>query len=83
MPVFHVEGKMSTFGGPDDHGMRVDEDLALVTKADLSNPKFAALFLPAPHPARPASDADSILRNIISLVAGNTGKRREIFSEIL
>lgn len=27
--IFEVEGKISTFGGPDDHGMRSDEGLAL------------------------------------------------------
>src|SRR6266496_2482687 len=48
--LFRVEGKMSTFGGPQDLGMAADEDLALFTKADLQNPKYAYLFLPAPPP---------------------------------
>src|SRR5436309_13464477 len=48
--LFRVEGKMSTFGGPHDLGMTVNEDLALFTKADLQNPKYAYLFLPAPPP---------------------------------
>ena len=48
--VFHVEGKMSTFGGPHDHGMTPSEGLALFTKSDLLNPKFSHLFLSAPPP---------------------------------
>src|SRR4051794_10651101 len=43
--LFRVEGKMSTFGGPHDLGMAANEDLALFTKADLQNPKYAYLFL--------------------------------------
>jgi hypothetical protein len=49
-PIFQVQGKMSTFGGPDDHGVAPDEGLALFEKADLSNPAYANLFLPAPPP---------------------------------
>ena len=41
---------MSTFGGPHDLGMAADKDLALFTKADLHDPKYAYLFLPAPPP---------------------------------
>jgi hypothetical protein len=48
--LFRVEGKMSTFGGPQDLGMAANEDLALFTKADLQNPKYSYLFLPAPPP---------------------------------
>lgn len=48
--LFRVEGKMSTFGGPHDLGMAADEDFALFTKADLHDPKYAYLFLPAPPP---------------------------------
>lgn len=48
--LFRVEGKMSTFGGPHDLGMAANEDLALFTKADLQNPKYIYLFLPAPPP---------------------------------
>jgi hypothetical protein len=48
--LFRVEGKMSTFGGPHDLGMAANEDLALFTKADLQNPKYAYLFLSAPPP---------------------------------
>src|SRR5882724_7275402 len=48
--LFRVEGKMSTFGGPHDLGMAADEGLALFTKADLQDPKYAYLFLPAPPP---------------------------------
>lgn len=36
--VFRVEGKMSTFGGPDDNGMRPDEGLALFSsEQDMRN----------------------------------------------
>src|SRR5215813_13235359 len=48
--LLRVEGKMSTFGGPQDSGMAANEDLALFTKADLQDPKYAYLFLPAPPP---------------------------------
>src|SRR5437660_11899801 len=48
--LFRVEGKMSTFGGPQDLGMAGNEDLALFTKADLQNSKYSYLFLPAPPP---------------------------------
>ena len=48
--LFRVEGKMSTFGGPRDTGMSADEGLALFTPADLQNPKYSYLFLPAPPP---------------------------------
>jgi hypothetical protein len=41
---------MSTFGGPDDHGMGADEGLALFGQSDLNNPKYSYLFLPAPPP---------------------------------
>jgi N-acetylmuramoyl-L-alanine amidase len=49
-PIFRVEGKMSTFGGPNDHGMSPTEGLALFDNADLTNPSFAYLFLPASPP---------------------------------
>ena len=48
--LFRVEGKMSTFGGPLDFGMQPDEGLALFSKLDLEDPKYADLFLPAPPP---------------------------------
>jgi hypothetical protein len=48
--LFRVEGKMSTFGGPHDLEMAANKDLALFTKADLQNPKYAYLLLPAPPP---------------------------------
>jgi hypothetical protein len=48
--LFRVEGKMSTFGGPHDHGMSADEGLALFSNQDLKDPKYAYLFLPAPPP---------------------------------
>src|SRR5437660_658302 len=48
--LFRVEGKMSTFGGPHDLGMTANEDLALFTKADLQDPNYAYLFLPASPP---------------------------------
>jgi hypothetical protein len=48
--LFRVEGKMSTFGGPHDLGMSPNEDLALFSRLDLENPKYADLFLPASPP---------------------------------
>src|SRR5262245_16358253 len=48
--LFRVEGKMSTFGGPRDTGMSADEGLALFNPADLQDPKYSYLFLPAPPP---------------------------------
>src|ERR1051325_8182757 len=48
--LFRVEGKMSTFGGPKDTGMSASEGLALFAPADLQNPKYAYLFLPASPP---------------------------------
>src|SRR5579884_224758 len=48
--LFRVEGKMSTFGGPLDFGMTLDEGLALFDKSDLTNPSYSYLFLPAPPP---------------------------------
>jgi DNA-binding protein Fis len=41
---------MSTFGGPDDHGMTPSEGVALFGNSDLSNSQYAGLFLPAPPP---------------------------------
>jgi hypothetical protein len=41
---------MSTFGGPNDHGLTPSEGLALFNKSDVSDPKFSYLFLPAPPP---------------------------------
>src|SRR4029453_4751946 len=48
--LFRVEGKMSTFGGPHDLGMSPDEGLALFSNADLKDPRYSYLFLPAPPP---------------------------------
>jgi hypothetical protein len=48
--LFQAEGKMSTFGGPHDHGMSPSEGLALFDARDLDNPKYAELFLSAPPP---------------------------------
>lgn len=48
--LFRVEGKMSTFGGPHDSGMSPDEGLALFSNADLKDPRYSYLFLPAPPP---------------------------------
>src|SRR5690242_2402088 len=39
-------GKMSTFGGPDDHGVSPTEDLALITRSHLKEWWFYRLFLP-------------------------------------
>ncbi len=44
--AFRVQGKMSTFGGPDDKGMKPDEVLALFEPQDLNDPDNAGLFLP-------------------------------------
>jgi len=49
-PTFQVTGKMSTFGGPDDHGMSPTEGLALFEPVDASDPRYSYLFLPAPPP---------------------------------
>lgn len=49
-PIFQVTGKMSTFGGPDDHTMRPSEGLALFGPLDLTDPRYSYLFLPAPPP---------------------------------
>jgi N-acetylmuramoyl-L-alanine amidase len=49
-PIFQTTGKMSTFGGPDDHGMSPNEGLALFEPVDLSNPQYSYLFLSAPPP---------------------------------
>ena len=49
-PIFQVTGKMSTFGGPDDHGMSPSEGLALFEPVDLTDPRYSYLFLPAPPP---------------------------------
>lgn len=40
------EGKCSTFGGPDDTGVRPSEDLALYDRSDLKTARGASLFLP-------------------------------------
>jgi hypothetical protein len=48
--LFRVQGKMSTFGGPHDLGMKPDEGLALFEPGDLQDPRFKDLFLPAPPP---------------------------------
>ena len=48
--VFRAEGKMSTFGGPHDTGMSPTEGIALFDKADLTDPRYANLFLSAPPP---------------------------------
>lgn len=48
--VFQVTGKMSTFGGPDDHGMGPDEGLALFGPMDLTDPRYSYLFLAASPP---------------------------------
>ena len=50
VPLFQAEGKMSTFGGPHDHGMGPNEGLALFQNSDLDDPQYADLFLPAPPP---------------------------------
>jgi hypothetical protein len=39
-------GKASWFGGPDDHGIKIDEGLALVDRTDFGKGLFKGLFLP-------------------------------------
>lgn len=39
-------GTISTFGGPNDHGVAPDEGLALIERRDLDHWWFARLFLP-------------------------------------
>jgi len=46
-------GKMSTFGGPSDTGMSATEGLALLTNADLNNPRYAGMFLPQQPSGKP------------------------------
>jgi len=48
--VFRVQGRMSTFGGPQDFGMKSDEELALFQRADLNDPRHRDLFLPSQPP---------------------------------
>lgn len=43
-------GRMSTFGGPDDTGVTSSEGLALMTKKDIGSEKFGYLFLPKQPP---------------------------------
>lgn len=38
-------GKISTFGGPGDHGISRTEGLALIEQSDLADPWFSELFL--------------------------------------
>lgn len=38
-------GKISTFGGPGDHGVSRSEGLALIEPSDLADPWFKSLFL--------------------------------------
>lgn len=40
-----INGRMSTFGGPDDKGVKPHEGVALVEKGDLSKWWFSHLFL--------------------------------------
>ena len=59
--LFRGEGKMSTFGGPHNLGMAANEDLALFNRADLQDPKYAYLFLPASPPGTRLDDPDHCL----------------------
>lgn len=45
MPIVE-RGKASWFGGPDDHGVKIDEGLALVDRTDFGKGLFKGLFLP-------------------------------------
>jgi len=46
--IITLKGKMSHFGGPDDHGVAADEGLALCDDADIGN--IPGLFLPTAPP---------------------------------
>ena len=48
--IFRVQGRMSTFGGPDDHGVGPAEGLALFEPPDMQDPRFRDLFLPYQPP---------------------------------
>lgn len=48
--IFTITGKMSVFGGPDDHGIAPDEGLALVEPGEEKLAQFAGLFLPEQPP---------------------------------
>lgn len=43
-------GKISTFGGPGDHGVSSSEDLAIFDREDIGKPIAGDLFLPAQPP---------------------------------
>jgi hypothetical protein len=43
--IIQKTGKISTFGGPHDSGVRLQEGLALIEPEDLRDPWFAKLFL--------------------------------------
>lgn len=43
--VLQFEGRMSTFGGPRDLGVKPDEGLALINPVHLEEPRIRALFL--------------------------------------
>jgi len=45
-----LSGKTSTFGGPKDMGVSASEGLALIEPEDLTDPRFAELFLPDQPP---------------------------------
>lgn len=46
-----VQGKVGTFGGPDDAGLGPNEQLALVRSEDLNSPDFKEYFLPQQPPS--------------------------------
>lgn len=48
--LIHFDGKMSTFGGPDDEGVEPSEGLSLVEPRDLTNPHCRDLFLTTQPP---------------------------------
>ena len=48
--LFSVHGRMSTFGGPQDTGVEPDEDLSLFDRRDVTDPRFAGLFLRSQPP---------------------------------
>lgn len=48
--IFQVQGRMSTFGGPNDSDINPDEGLALFELEDLANPNISILFLSSQPP---------------------------------
>lgn len=48
--IFKTQGRMSTFGGPNDMGVKPDEGLAIIEPVDLGEWWFKRLFLSVQPP---------------------------------